>query len=236
MRTFNFPKTVELRRTRANLEKKLNIKITITGHKVSITSKNSLDEYSASIILDAINFGFSTDKALLIKEEEMLFRLINIKDFTRKKNLKEVRARIIGTKGKTLKTIEDIADCELLLKENTLGIIGSTKSVDIALTALKNLIKGTKQSNVYHYLEKVNKAKKEEEASTSSAAAAAHSCTPTPGSSSAVLGGEFVSFLPWRRINSYPMSAPTTCLCRVNSVVSFKSMMRFKKALFSDAI
>lgn len=63
MQSFNFQKTSEIKRTRLLLEKKLNIKISIKGRKVTITSKNSLNEYEASIILDAINFGFSAKKS-----------------------------------------------------------------------------------------------------------------------------------------------------------------------------
>src|SRR3989338_2312506 len=101
MQTIYFKKLNELRKNKSQLEKKLNTKITLKGRQVTLTSKNPLEEYEASIIFDAMNFGFSAKKALLIKEQEMLFRIINIKHFTRKRNLNEVRARIIGTKGKT---------------------------------------------------------------------------------------------------------------------------------------
>ena len=153
MQTLYFPKTSELRRTETELEKKLNVKITIKGKKVTISSSNELDEYEASIILEAINFGFSIQKALLIKEQEMLFRIINIKDFTRKKNLREVRARIIGRQGKTRKTIERILNCHIVIKNNEIGIICETESIEELITAITNLIRGTKQSNTYRYLE-----------------------------------------------------------------------------------
>ena len=160
MQTIYFKKLNELRKNKSQLEKKLNTKITLKGRQVTLTSKNPLEEYEASIIFDAMNFGFSAKKALLIKEQEMLFRIINIKHFTRKKNLNEVRARIIGTKGKTKRTIENISNCHILIKDNEVGIIGNAEDIEEIITGVTNLIRGTKQSNTYRYLEKMNRRKK----------------------------------------------------------------------------
>jgi ribosomal RNA assembly protein len=158
MQTIYFKNLKEIKRTKAELEKKLSIKININKKKVDI-SGTAMNEYEASIVLDAINFGFSTKKALLLKEEDACLRILNIKDFTRKKNLKEVRARIIGKQGKTRKTIENISNCFMVIKDNEIGIIGEAESVEDLITATKNLIRGTKQSNTYRYLEKINKRK-----------------------------------------------------------------------------
>ncbi len=158
MQTIIFKNLKELKRAKNELEKKLNIKIKIKAKKVEIRG-NSLEEYEASIVLDAINFGFSAKKALALKEESKIFRILNIKNFTRKKNLKEVRARIIGKEGKTKRTIENIAECNIIIKDNEMGIIGDAESIKELITGITNLIKGTKQSNTYRYLERLNKRK-----------------------------------------------------------------------------
>ena len=159
METIIFKKNLELKRTKEELEEKLKVKIEIEGKKATISGE-SLDEYEASIVLDAMAFGFSAQKALSLKDPGVLFRKIHIKDFTRKKNLREVKARIIGTNGQTLDTLEEISNCDVLLRENEVGIIGSAESIESAITAITNLIRGTKQANVYRYLEKSNKTKK----------------------------------------------------------------------------
>ena len=161
MEEIYFEKISELRKNLAELRKKLNIEIKLQGRK-AIISGDSINEYEASLGLEAISFGFSAKKALLLKDPEMIFRKLQIKNFTKRKDLKEVRGRIIGTKGKTKKTIEEISGCHLILKNNELGIIASTESIEEATLAITNLIKGTKQSNVYRYLERTNKIKKEE--------------------------------------------------------------------------
>jgi len=159
MQIIYFQKTSELRRAKPELEKRLNININIEGRKATIIGK-SFEEYEASIVLDAINFGFSAKKALTLKDENMVFRIINIKNFTRKKNLKDVRARVIGSRGRTKKTIENITNCEIFIKDNEVGLIGNVELIDEITTALSSLIRGTKQANTYRYLEKINKRKK----------------------------------------------------------------------------
>lgn len=160
METIYFDRTGELKRTKTELEKKLRISLDIQGRKV-IFSGDALDEYIAGIVLDAMNFGFSSKKAILLADENMIFRKISIKDFTRKKNLQVVRARFIGKNGKTKKTIENVANCEIFIKNNEAGIIGRAESIDEIMTAVTNLIKGTKQANTYRFLERVNKKKKD---------------------------------------------------------------------------
>lgn len=156
MQTIRFDKTREIQRKKQELEKKLEIKIQVKGKNVTFSS-DALNEYEATKVFDALNFGFSIKKALALKEEMTDFRIINIKGITRKKNLETVRGRVIGREGKTKKTIENITNCEIIVKENEIGIIGDVEKIDEVVTAIGNLVRGTKQSNTYRYLEKMNK-------------------------------------------------------------------------------
>ncbi len=162
METIDIERMKELLRTKEVLEEKLRVNISIKGKTVTIEGSTA-DEFQALQILEAIDLGFSTRKAMSIMDEEIVYRKINIKDYTRRKNLHEVRARVIGTKGKTKRVIEEISGCKIVLKENTLGIIGPYDSIDAATTALKNIIRGSKQSNVYNYLETLNRVEKDED-------------------------------------------------------------------------
>jgi len=159
-----FPKINELKKNLAKLENELGVSIKIDG-KMTEISGPGLEEYEAYMVLQAMAFGFSTKKALVLKSSDFQFKIIRIRDFTRKKNLKEVRARIIGTNGRTLKTIKNLSNSEIILneEENEIGIIALAESMDETLLALQNLIRGTKQSNVYYFLEKQNRTKKDHE-------------------------------------------------------------------------
>lgn len=143
----------EIIRNKELLEKTLDIKITNRGKEVFIDGL-PLEEYEAEKVIDAINFGFKTEVALLIKERELAFEILNIKKFTTRTNLATVRARIIGTKGKTLKTLMELTDSFIEVRNNEIGIIGSPESMKTTQNALTSLIKGSKQANVYSFLEK----------------------------------------------------------------------------------
>lgn len=160
MNSLYFRRTNEIKKEKENLEKSLNISLKIIGKKV-IFEGDSLSEYEALIVLEAIEFGFSAKKAITLKNEEMIFRKVPIRNFTRRKDLSEVRGRIIGTEGKTKRTMEEISNCWIILNENTVGIIGKSESIEEGTTAVINLIRGSKQANVYRYLEKINRYKKE---------------------------------------------------------------------------
>lgn len=145
----------EIRREKDKIERILNIEINIKGKIVYFEGK-PLDEYEALQIFEAMKFGFTLKKALLLIEPDIQFQKLNIKDFTRRKDLYEVRARIIGKDGKTKRTIEYVSDCSIELNDNTVGIIGNSEEIDAAVTALKSLIHGSKEGNVYRYLERMN--------------------------------------------------------------------------------
>lgn len=141
------------------LRQKLEVKITLKGRKLTLEG-TTIQEYEASMIIDAIDFGFQLKDALQLTNESVIIRKLPIKQFTKRRNLKEVRARIIGTEGKTKRTLEQVSGCAVVLKDNTLAIIGPAELIEEATTALKNLIKGSKQANVYRFLERMNTEKK----------------------------------------------------------------------------
>ena len=153
MKTILSEKLPRILKNKRLLESKLKIKITNRGKEVFIVGSPE-NEYLAEKVIDAINFGFPVSDALQIIDEEFLFEIINIKSHTKRKDLRKIRARIIGTKGKTLQNICQLSKCSLELKDNEIGIIGSAECIKNAQEAIISLIKGSKQSNVYAYLEK----------------------------------------------------------------------------------
>ena len=53
-----------------------------------------------------------------------------------------------------MKTLCELTKCHFELKDNQIGIIGPTECIENAQNAMISIIKGSKQSNVYAYLEK----------------------------------------------------------------------------------
>ena len=138
---------------KVRLEKELKVKITNRGKEIYIEGE-PFQEYEAEKVFDAINLGFSIETAIQIKTRELEFEKFNIKKYTNRTNLQSIRARLIGTKGKTLKTLSQLTDCFLEIKDNDIGIIGFPEEIKKAEEAITSIIKGSKQSNVYKFLEK----------------------------------------------------------------------------------
>ena len=153
----NNPK--EINRTKEKIEQKLNAKISLNGRILTIDT-DPLNEFEAQRLVDALNLGFSSHIALKVLDEEIAFIKINIKDYANTKNLEVVRARLIGTHGKTKHTLQEITKCDISIHENEVGIVGPAEIAESALTAVTNIIKGTKQANAYKYLERINTQKR----------------------------------------------------------------------------
>ncbi len=153
MKTILSEKIPRIIKNKARLQKILNIKITNRGKEVQIQGTPE-DEYTATKVIDALNFGFSFSHAIIIKEQEATFETTNIKEHTKKHNLEIIRARIIGKDGKALKSLSQLTDCYIELNENTIGIIGDPENIETAMQAIIQLIQGAKHGNVYKGIEK----------------------------------------------------------------------------------
>jgi len=141
------------------IESELNIKISIKDNIVNIQGAPEND-FIATDVIEAINLGFKTETALLIKNIEYGFEKINIKDNTRRKDIARIRGRLIGTHGKALDTLEILTDCFLSVHDSEVGIIGRIENLELASIAIKKLINGSGHSKVYAFLERQNKERK----------------------------------------------------------------------------
>lgn len=146
-------KLPRITKNRKKLERELSVKITNRGKEVYLDGKPE-DEFVAEKVIQALDFGFPFAEALDLLEPDATFERINLKDHTTRKDLTSIRARIIGTKGKTLATLSSLTRCNLELHDNAIGIIGDAEHMQTATTAIISLIQGSKQGNVYAYLEK----------------------------------------------------------------------------------
>ncbi|MCK9595696.1 KH domain-containing protein [Candidatus Pacearchaeota archaeon] len=153
MRTIFSEKASKILRNKKDIEDTIEVKMSIRGKDITLDGTPE-NEYLAEKVIDAISFGFPISVALLIKQEDFLFEIINIKDYTPRKDFETIRARIIGRGGKTLKTLSDLTECNFEINDNDVGIIGSPELIENAQKAVISIIQGSKQSNVYSFLEK----------------------------------------------------------------------------------
>lgn len=144
------------------LQKETETKITVNKEgDVLIEGEDSLKVYSALQIIKAISRGFNPKIAQTLLNEQYIMDVLNIKDFTGKSENKFRRrkARVIGTKGKAWKLIEQLTDTNISVYGKTVAIIGLTENVILAKQAVEKLLRGAPHSHVYIFLEekKINK-------------------------------------------------------------------------------
>jgi ribosomal RNA assembly protein len=131
------------------------IKVDISFNKDKVLAKGSeLNEFIVDEVIRAVDFGFHVEDALLLKDESFVLEFIDIKEHTHRKNLKDVRARLIGTDGKARRTIENLSGAVIVIKSNRVGVIVDNEHLDSVVQAIQSLIQGSKHGNVFSYLEK----------------------------------------------------------------------------------
>jgi ribosomal RNA assembly protein len=107
-------------------------------------------------IVKAIGRGFSPERALRLLNDDVFFNLFDIRDYAGKtqKHVRRVRSRVIGTKGKTRRLIEELTGVSVSIYGNTVGIIGDSLEIGVAASAIEMLLSGSEHSAVYSFLEK----------------------------------------------------------------------------------
>ena len=143
-----------LKKSRQKLEKELKVRLSEEKGFIVIDGKDAYAVYIARNILDAIELGFEEGSALMLLNDDCMFEKINLKDYARPSRIKTIRGRVIGREGKAKKVLQDLTDCSIVIHDNTIGIIGKTENVDLAVRAIKSLIRGSPHSTVYTFLER----------------------------------------------------------------------------------
>jgi len=123
--------------------------------EVLIKGKDALGMYSAKEVVRAIARGFNPEIAQLLVKQDYAFELLNMSDFAKSKNdEKRLKGRVIGEKGKSRNTIEDLTETYISVYGKTIAIIGEIGSVGLARRAIESLLAGSPHANVYKWLEK----------------------------------------------------------------------------------
>ncbi|MBW2964854.1 KH domain-containing protein [Candidatus Woesearchaeota archaeon] len=143
---------------RRKIEEETNSKIHVDSKEgdVHITGDDSLGLFSAREIIKAIGRGFSPEIALLILKSDYAFELLNISDYVGKSDntARRLKARVIGTEGKTRRYIETTTETHLSVYGKTIAIIGEVEKVMIARRAVESILAGATHASVYKWLEK----------------------------------------------------------------------------------
>ena len=142
------------------VEKLTGVKIRVDSNYGDITiddrNTDAFMAMKAKDFIEAVGEGFSPERAWRIFNEDVYFEVIDIKDFTGKKEnrVRVLKARIIGRNGKTRKIIEELSGAEISISAHTVAIIGDYFQLETAKRAIEMLLRGSKHATIYSYLEK----------------------------------------------------------------------------------
>jgi len=146
--------------TKEWLEKRAGVRISIDSEEgdVQIDHTHAPDPALALAVINVVNAigrGFSPENAMKLLEDDYFLEILDIRDYVGKKHehVIRMRARVIGTHGKTRALIEELTGAHVSVYGNTVGIIGDILQMDVARRALHMLLSGSEHAAVYHFME-----------------------------------------------------------------------------------
>jgi ribosomal RNA assembly protein len=146
--------------TKDAIERLTGVRLTIDSEEgdVEMDHSHAPDPAMALAVQDvvvAIGRGFSAGKAMKLLDESMFLEVMDIRDYVGKKqeHVVRMRARVIGTKGKTRRIFEELAGVYLSVQGNTVAIIGDLLQIEVAKRGLDMLLSGSEHAAVYKFLE-----------------------------------------------------------------------------------
>lgn len=144
-------RVVKDKEVKEKIEKSLNVKLSFQDNSVLIEGEG-LELFQTKNIVKAIGRGFSPEKAFRLFNEEENLEIIELTEFKDKK-MKTIKSRLIGTDGKTRKMIESCSGCSVSVYGKTVSIIGRCDQINIAKEAINMILRGSKHSKIYGFLQ-----------------------------------------------------------------------------------
>jgi len=154
--------------TKKELEVKTHTTI-IVDSKEGLVKVESSEEHTVSLlraveIINAINRGFSPERAFeMIEDEDLLLDVIDLSGMAEgQRQLDRLRGRIIGKDGRAREQIEDMTDVEISVFGKTIALIGYPEQLKTARAAIDMLIEGVPHENVFAFLDRKKKEAKQD--------------------------------------------------------------------------
>jgi ribosomal RNA assembly protein len=123
--------------------------------------------FKALEIISAIARGFSPERAVKLLHEDVVFQLLDIRDYVgnSQSSMNRIKGRIIGERGKSRRTIEELSGADVSVYGHTVGFIGIFEAIKVAVEAIVLLTKGSSHRTVYAMLQNYRRKLKQEKMS-----------------------------------------------------------------------
>ena len=150
---------------KSEIEKKCNVKIEIDSEygDVEIKTKNQNIDYlklnKANQIITAISKGFSPERAFNLFKEDHTLEIIDLREYSGKSSnsLSRLKSRLIGERGKSRRTIEELAGSFISIYGHTVSIIGTSEQITLTTEAITRICIGKPHKNVYNFLQEIRR-------------------------------------------------------------------------------
>jgi len=140
------------------LEEKTGTKISIDSQEgmVKVEGESAVPFLRAVEVINAINRGFSPERAFsLLEDEDLLLDVIDLSMVAdTPRQLDRIRGRIIGRDGRAREQIEHMTNTQISVMGKTIALIGLPEHIKVARAAIDMLIEGAPHEAVFSYLEK----------------------------------------------------------------------------------
>jgi ribosomal RNA assembly protein len=105
-------------------------------------------------IVTAIGRGFSPDRAFVLRDDEIILDIIDLREIFGRNDdtISRIKGRVIGRGGKIRKLIEELSKTDVSVYGHTISLIGDYDSISIAREATLMLLEGKQHSTVYKFL------------------------------------------------------------------------------------
>ena len=142
----------------ATICKRLGCKIEIVDGNVLLIEGDAMNEYNARVVMQAFARGFEFETACKLLSEENFFESIDMKEFFKnEEQIKRIKARIIGSDGKTKNYVQSVSGADLVIYGDTVSLIGDVDEIKVARAAVDILLEGGTHSKAYAIMEKARR-------------------------------------------------------------------------------
>jgi ribosomal RNA assembly protein len=146
----------------AEIRKRLGCRIEVREGNELVIDGDALSEYNARIVIQAFARGFEFETACKLLGDERFFESIDMKQlFKNEEQIKRVKARVIGSDGKTKTYVQNVSGADLAIYGDTVSMIGTVDEIKIARAAIDVLLEGGTHKKAYAIMEKAKRRLKE---------------------------------------------------------------------------
>lgn len=140
------------------IEEKTSTAITVDSQEgiVRIEGEDAIPFLRAVEVIEAINRGFSPERAFrLLEDEDLLMEVLDLSTISdSQRQMDRLRGRIIGRDGRAREQIEHMTNTQISVFGKTITLIGLPEQIKIARAAVDMLLEGSPHEAVFSYLEK----------------------------------------------------------------------------------